>query len=77
MADGFKIDLRKLGGKLPDGVRRAGRKLGKAAEKPLAVATAIHYPEDLFHDQQDRLAIRSSGGASRTARSRPARTSRG
>jgi hypothetical protein len=56
MADGYKIDLRKLGEKLPEGVQRAGRKLGKAVEKPLAVASAISFPEDLFQDQAERLA---------------------
>lgn len=56
MADGYKIDLRKLGEKLPEGVQQVGRKLGKAAEKPFAVASAVSYPEDLFENQAERLA---------------------
>jgi hypothetical protein len=54
MADGFRIDLRKLGEKLPEGVQRAGRRLGKAAEKPVAVAHEVAFPLDSLDEPLER-----------------------
>jgi hypothetical protein len=54
MADGFRIDLRKLGEKLPGGVQRAGRRLAKAAEKPVALAHEAAFPLDSLDEPLER-----------------------
>jgi hypothetical protein len=45
VARNIRIDLGKLGQRLPAGLQRAGRAAGKAVEKPLTVAAAVTQPE--------------------------------
>ena len=56
MAISIRIDLRKLGDRLPDGVRRAVRRTAKVAEKPIAVADSLVYPEQHIDPVADKLA---------------------
>src|SRR3954464_4576445 len=56
MAPGFRIDLRVLGDRLPDGVQRFGRKAAKAAEKPVGIAHDLMYPETLLDPAVDKAA---------------------
>ena len=52
----ISLDLRKIGDKLPAGLRGALRRGAKTAEKPLAVADTLAYPEELLTPAAEHVA---------------------
>jgi hypothetical protein len=55
-ARGLSIDLRKLGDRLPDGVRKAVGRGAKLAAKPIMAADTLMHPEDLLEPFADTAA---------------------